>query len=487
MLEKIKESKLKSIRLENFKSHDELIFNVKQLNEIYGENRVGKSSVIQALQFCLFPSKSDVNKIKHGKEFAKVTVFFDIDEGKGFKEAIFSTKIKTDGSIYKKDTYNNILLKRVAKVRSSLVSFGTFNPRELLEKGNRTKYLLKILPLKIEKGELLELLNRINEESDIFDDDELYNKNKFDILKEFEDHVRNIRHSKGLVKEERKKSYQKRMKDHQVFVTEYKNKHGEVIEDLKSAKEKVYGSSSEYKVIKEERDKAQEKRDSLKDDIEKSNQLLIDLEKQKIEYEEKVNSIKVRIKDGKNVIRKQKEDLDSIDKDLKNKNMKLDTHDKERREQESLEGKIQWCEQIETQKGQLKEENIGLEEALKDWELYDNFIKIDFNQYKTDKIAECLQKIKKLEYRDGEFYFNKSHIEELSESEIIELGTKIACQDIKGANFLAIDCAEALDDDISRSIGRIAKNNNKKLILIRVAKEPLNEDFNSLHIKKENK
>lgn len=494
---------LKSVRLINFKIHDDFIFNFEELNDIYGKNRVGKSSIVQAIQVCLFPKKSDVSKIKHGKDFCELITTFEADEGEGMKPLVFSTKITSNGNVYKKDTYDNILLKKVAELRSQLVSFGTFNPRELLDKKNRKAYLLKILPLKITKKELLTHLQNINESGKQYEEDSIYELNGFDLLKDFETFIRNIRHSKGLIKEERKKSYEKRQKDYQNEFSDYTKLYGQFLQDLDERKKQVYSSSAVYK----------EKQSILNDvnkSIESHNQLIKEkqnniesVNKVIVECNEQIDKIKTKmrelIEEQEQRIKIQKENLIKLQSSInetekykksdedKRKNVQLEINkiSEDATHNASMENRIKFQERLQNQQTTLKTEYSEVEDALKKWGFIDNYIKKEFDQYKIKKITDCLKNIDNLEYRDDQFYWNNSDIDELSESESIELGISIYCVNKEGANYIAIDCAEAMDEKNCEKAGEIAKKHKKKLVLFRVANSPLNKNFNSLEIKKE--
>ena len=502
-IDKIKNASLSNVRLINFKIHDDFIFNIHQLNDIYGQNRVGKSSIVQAIETCLFPSKKDVDKIKHGKDFCELIVTFEVEEDGEIKSLTFSTKISKNGTIYTKDKYNDVLLKKVSGIRSSLVSVGTFDPRKLLDKKDRTQYLLKILPLKIKKEELLKHLELMNEKAEQYKDDAIYKNNGFMILKDFEAYIRNIRHSKGLVKEERLKSYEKRNKDYKNYYCEYEEKHGQFLQNIPELKQQIYSSKEKYKLQKDQIGKIKEKitinensiieqekttrnfdkiindcNESIKDITQKMENLInsekekiINFEKQKIQSESMLKQM-LRQKEENNT------QLLKINKDFEDTTKTLLEQD------ESLE-RIHWQEKLIDQKQQLKNEYIEVESALKEWGLLDNYIKNEFKDYKLKKIDECLSKIESLEYKDNKFIWNNTFLNELSDSEIVELGMKISCLDEQGSNFISIDCAESLDENICKNVGKIANENKKKLILIRVANKPLNDEFNSVEVKRD--
>ena len=65
---------LESITIKNFKNIEKAEYHLKQLNEFYGHNKTGKSSVLDALRFVFYGGKNDVDKIQVGKDKTEVEV-----------------------------------------------------------------------------------------------------------------------------------------------------------------------------------------------------------------------------------------------------------------------------------------------------------------------------------------------------------------------------------------------------------------------------
>ena len=144
---------LVSMHLKNFKKHQDLNVPFVGLNEVFGKNRTGKTTIVEALKFCLQGGKSDVDKIHLGGKSATVTSTWK--EAEKNTELVIKTTINDKGDVRCSAVFDGIKHHKPRTFIKQLVGVGSFDPRELLDKKGRQENLLKLVPLTVKEEDLV--------------------------------------------------------------------------------------------------------------------------------------------------------------------------------------------------------------------------------------------------------------------------------------------------------------------------------------------
>ena len=259
------------VRIKNFKSIKDKVFHLGKLNDIYGANKTGKSSVLEAIQFCCKGGKNDVDKIKVGEDKAEV----EISAKENKVDFYVKTTIDRDGKVYCTAKSNGVTHNQPRSLIERVLSFGSFNPRMMLEKKGRLERLLKLVPVFIKKEDLkipeIKVLdipisdpNAINFEA-----------HAFEVLQGVEKDLRNTRLTKGREKDLLIKAYTQRKDDlESSCITFQKNYNDDPLKAEMSVEEESREDGralSDLKKFEEHKQKALEGESFLRDKKEKAH------------------------------------------------------------------------------------------------------------------------------------------------------------------------------------------------------------------------
>ena len=149
-----------------------------------------------------------------------------------------------------------------------------------------------------------------------------------------------------------------------------------------------------------------------------------------------------------------------------------------------LENEIENIKQKITLQKRLKDIDLQKKEAdesVADWQAMNDIIQKDLELFKNEKLKPLLSKVSGLTYEKGKLRLDGKSIDELSGSEVVELGVNLLSLRSEGT-LICINEAECLDDD---TIGKIKWDDKKDFILIRVADQATkNKGFKSVKIEK---
>lgn len=453
--------KIASITLENFKSHEKDTYTCGQLTEIFGDNRTGKTSVLEAIEFLFNASKKDMNKIRLGSEVATVHAVF---ESKDSDPVTIETSINKKGTLRCSVKLNGISQKQPKAFLKQFTSVGSFDPRELLGK-NRTKYLTNLIPIKITMEDVkhLPISDSCKEEIDFED-------HAMEVLKQVDRDLRNTRHSLFVIKDMNKKSYEDLGENLRTHTQVFEKKYGSVssvISGVNYDKKKgsLEGTREEKKIRRAK--VAKDNKVLLDSFTEISDKLeeLKEIEKRKKELENKLSNLKITMSENSS-------EIDSIDSDLSN--IEKEITETVRQAEIAKDYEI-----LKLDEKRLKEKENVSKESEEKWKKMDSVIKEDFKKTRNEILSILEKKVPGLKVSDeGEFSLDEKSIDELSESETVSLAIKLMSLDSKGS-FICIDGAESLDKKTIFS----TEWGDKSVILSRVSDAPLGDGWTSHHLK----
>ena len=457
---------LKTLRVRNFKNHKDLKISFADHTEIYGGNAKGKTSVMEAIIFSMFPSKFDVSKIKLGEEKAQVDFTADVDG----EELEISSWIDKDKKLRRKLLFGGIAPQNPSAFLKNLLACGTFNPRDMVEKKGRQERLLKLLPLTVKKEDFANF--PIHQPREI-----KWDEHAFVVLAAIDKDLRNTKRNLYQKKDLLLKSYQKNDADLAKRKLQYTDNYkgevdfDEVMKDQGKLEQKKSQAEDNLTTLELEKTKEMRIQQSCKENIER---------KQK-----EVVAARQKIKELEREICLQK---DTAEKCVKNLNEKLiPLIEKNKAVCDEFEAnRLKLREQVIQAKEKQAIENLGKDiekqknEALKAEEEHDEMWRIireDFPSARAKILAPLKDIIKGFDMdEEGNITIEGKSIDELSGSESVQLGIKFM-EIEKKSKLYVVDEAECLDEE---NLGKIKWPKNT--IVIRVAGKPIGGDFKSIKL-----
>ena len=470
---------IKSVSVKNFKNITEGVYNIKPLTEIYGENKTGKTSLLDAIRFAYYGGKNDTEKIQMGKEETEVT----LDITKNDIPIKITTKLNRNQKITCIAEAQGVRSKTPRALIKKMLGFGTFNPREMINKEGRKERLLKLIPIYIKKEDLI-----VPEEGVPFplsNPGEIdFSQHAFQVLSDAHKDLYNTRQCLNRDRDTFKKSYTERNNQYEQNIITFKQNYNTDPEEVEKSSEEIILSTGRLKEkgaaleqsIKEEQAKGREasetlssftqKRDILQKTIEEYKQKL---EKSKFELnhaEENLSKAKLNCKASEEKEKQLREEFLRIEPDiLKNKNMLT---------------KSRQAERIKEEKQSVEKAKAQFEEKEKEWKIMDVLIKIKWPMLVSKILSPISQKVPGLAIKEnGKIEYEKKPIDELSGSEAIELGILLMRVENK-SNLILINEFEAMDADSIKKINWKGLN----AIVARVAESPIGGNWHSIKMEK---
>ena len=463
---------LKTLRIKNFKSHKDLKINLANRTEIYGKNAVGKTSVAEAIRFIFYPKKSDKDKVAVGCE--KAEVFFEFDlEGKDGKTSHATVKswVNKEGVHNRSVQFDGIAPQNPALFLKQFISFGTFNPREMVAKEGRTERLLSLLPLSVKEEDFKDF--------DLHQKDEIdWNAHAFTVLRQVERDLRNTKLNLYQKSDMLKKHYLKYDDDLAKKKLEYENNFPNKLQ--KSYEEIIKGEGAEEKKAEYLKDflvgtEKQIREQSNLLDITESN---LSNEKQKLaRLEQEVKTLKKSIEEKTKTVPLLKDKIKSFQQtkeETQKKISSLDTEKEKRINQLTQASEEKAIKHLEKDLQKYKEE---AEEAKLLHDKHYESITKTLPALRSKILAPLKKEIPGFDISENNYFIDGKSFDELSESETLALSIRFQTIENK-TGFILVDCAEALTPETIKGI-KWPKN----AILFRVAKQPLKiDDWKSIEI-----
>ena len=469
---------LKEIQINNFKCHEKetIVAGENRRTEIYGENRQGKTAVLEALKFCLTGTINDVHKIKLGEDKMSVKAVF--------KELGTGTAVEIERSLIKKEAgkpiqklkvlYDGLEPQKPASFIKDLVSVGTFNPRELLAKEGRLGRLLNLIPLSIKKEDLGDIWEYVHNKGGVD-----WAWHAFQVLSFVEGDLRNVRLSLHQTKEREAKHYEKESEECRKFQTETKERFGdpeklgyeEVLKEAGAREQKDAQFKEKISELAEEKVKTEDREISLDLEI---KTLGDSIKKKELEIEKE----RLAVKSKKEALVSVREAIKSL-KEREEKAIKYGNEKEleDRKFQERLD-KAKAYKKVKDGNDKLLKLKGDVDRAVATWKAMDELIKKDLKDLKKKILDPLTKKIDELGFEEGELLWKGRVIDELSESELIELAVRFKTLD-KNCRFIGVDGYESVTKKTSDGI----PFGDRDVFVINVGDKKLGEEWKGVRIK----
>ena len=489
---------LKKITIRNFKGLKEISLPLKKMNEFYGKNQTGKTSVLDAVRFVFSGKKNDQTKVRVGEDKAEV----EMELTENGVPILVKTKIEKDGSPSWTMKMKGVKKSNPREILKRMFSFGTFNPREMVTGKDRLARLLQLIPLKLDHKDLL-MSN--NKPFPIQDREGLdFDLHAYQVLKDVEKDLRAQRHSLFQKKDILSKALDKKVNDYENTVLRFKEKH-----DNQDPIE-YEGTHVRHALNLSEHN---QKIDRL---VEKSNQKESELMAKKqavFQYDNDIESRRESFQKTSNDLKRAKDFIVKAEKELIEKKDLLRQAEKRKKnlaeEMSQIESEISSCKEnyerlnkqtndfsasllvakdaqvIKDKKKEIQNDRAESDLAVSEWKEADRIVKSEFNIFMEKTLKPIQEKVPGLSIKDGEFRLNGVSLDELSGSEVIKLGIELMRLENNGSNLILINEAEALDLETLREMDF----ENEQVLIARVGESPINngDKWNSIEMGDKNK
>ena len=496
----VEEFKLKSLSLTNFMSHSNTQIPLDKFTEIFGENSTGKTSILKALMFLIKGGKNDVEKIKIGEE---KTIVEGVFEGTQGSPLVVKTSLDRSGNLICTTEFKGIKNRNPRSFIKKLLSVGSLNPRELLEKKDREQRLLSLFPMFLKKEEIV--MPTYAKPFPIHDWDSInLNQHTFLALNDIYSDLKRTRESLFQKKDLLKKSFLEQKDTHEDKCLDFKRTYEmDYSSDEIMAYEKIFEQvgafSAKKESIKKEIEKTETEVETLKNEI-KTNKERIQNKNEtiKINYQA-IEGLKEQILKLENKIRVEKNEVEKLREDsvLNEKNIvSIEKDNKEKQdeyksccdiiiqmEQNKLQSSL--ARDLKNEKKYLETKKVDFEKAENQYLTIKNIAGPEFKKFKEKQLEPVVTKVPGISINEkGKIIWQKKSLDELSESEVVLLGIRFMNLDKKG-RIIAVNAAECMSEKTIHGMENEFKNIDKNFLLIRVAETPLGEPWKSHSFKKQ--
>lgn len=464
---------LKKVFMKNFKIYDEREFHFDKLTEIYGKNGVGKTSIEDAIKFCMYGSSKDIDKIKVGENEAKVIVTYrDVNNN----ELVVSASINRETGKYKcKPLLNGKDPKWNAKKLKDLIGYEQFNPQLLLDPKGRTERLLKLLPIVITQDDL----NGIEIPKDVTIK---WDQHGFNVLEDIQKALMNERAYLYRTKKSKEKGYHEFQRRFDSDIGTFREMYNKELEDvrgsddiandlaktdsLSSLEENLLNAENEWRTLDDELDA-----------LVNGKPLML----------QKVNDLKQQLKDALDKYEKIDENI-NLRKEKKEKVTERITVARKKLEENkksiyNLDAEMQGSKRADVLKrDQRMVDNLRqeMEQSYEDHQKVSDYIKVNLKELKERLLIPVTESIPGLSLSDeNQLLLNNKSLDELSQSEKLILGINFIKIKEKDSIVFA-DGAECIDTENLESLDW----GDLTVIIMRVADTPVNKKFTSIHLEK---
>ena len=470
---------LKKLKIKNFKNIAEQEIDFDKKTEILGPNRTGKTAVLEALKFNIIGGKVFEDMVNKDAAEAETESLFESGGGQPLQ---IWRSITKSGSVKTKVLFQGMHPPKPAKFISGLVSAGSFNPKEILERSGRDERLMRLIPIKCKESDL-DGVPLEGAEKDIN-----FEAHAFHVLSSAEASLRGKRLMLYQKKDLLSKAFYKKKENCSLRRTQLFKEAGLIFSETKTyeeifkqsvidaenekrAREEEKGLSAEIgNLIKEREDEEKYKTDILRK-TDKLNINIIEAKKEMQNAQERIDLFKASIESEKTRLNASQENIDKLlqkTKEIEVRRESLNSKaDNLRIQKDRTERRVSFVkrrDEILKEEGELKLDAAEMKAAKERWSSMDDYIKKEWPKKKREIIKPMTDKIPGLNFNEsGELELNGVSVSALSESETIELAVNLLNLD-KKTSVIAIDGAEALDNKTAGNIDW----GEKSVLLIRV-------------------
>ena len=483
--------KIKSIHITDFKSIKDRVFELSDLHEIIGENSVGKTSVMEAAQFACQGGKADVTKIRVGAKKAWVRLLCEKD-GTG-DELSIETSIDRKGVVTCKVKFKDLDQANPRTFIRKIISFGSFDPREFLDKKTREERILKLLPVKLTQAEVV---TSEDKPFPVQDWDSIpFDQHAWEALKAIREDLVNHRVSLHREKEKLVKSCKHQQEEFQSqaadFLKTHSKKWNEVtgIENLAKAlgeatAARQHASEQVEELLKKHKEH-QSAAESCEQEIEITAKEILAIESEIEGKKRAVAALKARSAEKERNIAYHRKEASALI--ISGQAARKKQEEAAKAELEASSGAAMARESSLMKASHEKITALKKErDAIVSRHLYmDGIIKNELPLLRRRALDPIRDKVTTLDFtEDGQFMYRGVPLDTLSGSEIVRLGMILYSLDKKG-KFLFLNEAECLDEATMKKVGDYASNEGLQVVALRVADSPVGGSWKATKLTKE--
>ena len=484
---------IKSIKIKNFKSISEKTFELSDLHEIFGKNGAGKTSIQEAAEFCCQGGKGDIEKIRQGADKAEVTLLCE-KHGSGDSLSI-ETSLDRKGLVSCKVRFNNLLQSNPRTFLRQMISFGAFDPRALLDKKTREERILKLLPLKIDRPDVVmgdgAEFPLQNWEAIPWDD------HAWQALKAIGEDLKQKRLSLYQAKDKLLKSHKEQDEKLQASRARFFEAHGRKPEEVEEAEDLAEAAGAAAANAEKERKEWEEANEKSAGALNREGAArakhteyldrIRQIEAEQRLLEDRLGHVNQHAKDCLKEAEKARAEHQQFQEKALENNKKYEKAQAQHLEFKGKQGQAREARLLKESSDRLDGLKKEGAEALARHAELDRIVKMEFPALRRKTLEPIKQKLPELEFaEEGGFLYKGVPLDTLSGSETVLLGMRLYSLDKKG-RFIFLNEAECLDGESMQEVAGLAKAKGLQVVALRVADQPVGGDWKSTKVEKEAK
>lgn len=405
-------SKIAKLRIRDFRGIESVDINAGEINLFTGQNAQGKTGVLDAIAAGL-RGKVPAEAVRHDAERAEI--FVELDDG-----STIHRRIPANGKQTVKVQKDSATLSSPQAWLDDLFSDEGLNPIEFIKSADRQKKLLEALPVTTTPEEVVELLEGCG-----------LDKSDLAGLRTESAHAFEVFEAVAKLLADERKGVNREVKQATQWIKQERadlagiGDPSEEIADLagKIAEGRAVASAQADKEARLENLKT--KQDGLNESIKEAQRRLHDLFGQLADVADEIDQIE------ESPDHQQPADLPAM----------------ENRLAELKEAKGTWDE-TQRRIGHIEAKEAELEKAAARKKSLDEAVRVFRKEAPAMALARTPLPVEGLEYKDGAFYVNGTHIDQLSGAETTRVAVQFTLERVqkKGLHVVCVDGLELLDN-----------------------------------------
>jgi DNA repair exonuclease SbcCD ATPase subunit len=439
--------KITKLKIRNYRGIEALDIEAADINLFVGKNFQGKTGVLDAIVAGM-RGKVPPEAIHHDAE--KSEILIDLDDGMSIHRRI-PAKGKQTVTVKKE----RAKLQSPQAVLDSLFAEEGFDPIQFIKAKDRQKRLLEALPVTTTPKEILAYLEGVG-------------LSKADVkgLRTDSAHAFEVFGAVAKMLADERKGVNREVKQLAGWIKQEKESLGdavdpaEEIDALSETQKQIAGELANARGLAKQVSAAESAVDEAERDLSQRLEASKAAEREVRAAKQQLQNAEARLEDAQTAHGDQQERLDNAQTTV------VTLKENYPEFEDAISNLTERAEQTESQLSALKEKRGAYQEALrqqgaveaKEAELaekkdrakaLDAGVKLFAKQAPAEALAKTPMPVEGLEYRDGKFFVNGTHIDQLSGAETIQVACQFTLEKVrqKGLHVLCVDGLELLDDD----------------------------------------
>lgn len=433
-------TKISKLVVRNFRGIRALEVHAADINLFGGANAQGKTSVLDAIAAAM-RGRVDPETVRHDAKRAEILV--ELDDGTQIHR-----KIPAEGKATVTVKKDMAILRSPQKFLDDLFADEGLDPIAFIRAKDRQKRLLEALPVETSAAEVLEYLESVGLGKAAVKGLRVESKHAFEVFE-----------AVGKMLAEQRKDTNKEVKRLGQWIEQEQGR----ADGVEDPSEKIEAAAAALAEIKAKRDQAAERATQNEARIR-----AIDGQRAKLDLiQHNIDDARKRVEELEAAAAAEAKELAALEAAAKEAIpaepqgiLDAEISNREAALTELREAKGSWDE-LQRRLGELDAEARKLEELQASAAALNAGVKLFAKQAPAEALARTPMPVEGLEYRDGAFYVNGTHLDQLSGAETIRVAVQFTLERVrkKGLHSICVDGLETLDAEQRREFfGELANS-----------------------------